>query len=429
MKITELPKLELSVYEETLNNGLKIYVIPKKDAKGIYATFTTKYGGGIDEFIPLGGKEYIKVPHGIAHFLEHKMFEQEDGTDPMKFFSERGADSNASTNTYRTSYLFSGSKCFEDNMNYLLDFVQAPYLTEQNVEKEKGIIVQEAKMCLDQPGRRMYDEIMLQLLLKSSNRYSTIGSIEEIKSITKEQLLLCYNTFYHPSNMFVVVTGNVDPEEVIDIICKNQEKKEFAPQVPIKIKKEKEPKEIEHKEVKLFMNVKVPKVSYNLKIDISKLKKEIGERLLYYYVGLIGEVHFSESSILFETLQKDKIVTSDIGGMSMIEGDYLLFTVDTETKNVEEFLKRVKLELRDLSITKEELVRYQRVMISSILKNSDSIYSMNQKIMNQIVHYGDFIPDEIELIRSMNEEDLKKVIKAFEHKENGTVIIYPKEEQ
>ena len=143
MKISKLEKLDLNLYEETLQNGLKVYVIPKDNVNSIYATFSTKFGSVFKEFVPNGDKKMIDVPLGVAHFLEHKMFEQEDEKDPFTFYSERGCDANANTSNYKTTYLFSGSNSFEENINYLLDYVQKPYFTDENVEKEKGIIEQE----------------------------------------------------------------------------------------------------------------------------------------------------------------------------------------------------------------------------------------------------------------------------------------------
>ncbi len=425
MKVTKLPKLDLSVYEETLENGLTIYVIPNSYAKGIYATFTTKYGGGVDEFIPLGEKEYKKFPHGIAHFLEHKMFEQEDGVDPMTFFSERGADANANTTSNRTTYLFSGSKCFPENINYLLDYVQSPYFTDENVEKEKGIITEEAKMYLDHPGRVLFYEVMLQLLLKDANRYPTIGTVKEICSITKEDLYQCYHTFYHPSNMFLVVSGNVDPKEAISLVKENQAKKYFPKMKKIQIKEQKEPDEV-GPDKEIPMNVVIPKVSYNLKINIRDLRKEFSESAISYYVGIFLELHFSSISPLHERLLKEGIITNSIGGMAIIVGDYLLVTFDAETKEKEKFLSAIKEELNDLSITEEELAREKKVYISDTLKESDSIYSMNDKIKNQIVKYGYYVKDAIGEIQSLNWKDLNKVKDAFQDYQAGVITIIPK---
>ena len=227
MKKTNLKHLNLDLYEEKLDNGLTIYVIPKQNFNNIYVTFSTKFGSNEIEFIPNNKKEYVKVPLGIAHFLEHKLFEQKDNIDPFTFYNERGSDCNANTNQYKTTYLFSGPNFFSENLNYLLDYVQEPYFTDENVEKEKGIIEQEIKMYLDDPDTVIYEKTLENCFSNHPMKNSIIGTIKSVRSITKEELYTCYNTFYHPSNMFIVVTGNVDPIETIKIIKKNQSKKKF----------------------------------------------------------------------------------------------------------------------------------------------------------------------------------------------------------
>lgn len=160
MNKLEIKGLDLTLYEERLANGLTIYVIPKENSKGIYATFTTKFGGHDIDFIPEGKEEVVSVPAGIAHFLEHKMFAQKSGEDVMSLFSKNGVSCNANTSSYKTCYLFDGSSHFEENLNLLLDYVQEPYFTEENVEKEKHIIEQEIDMTADNPYSIGYFRLM-----------------------------------------------------------------------------------------------------------------------------------------------------------------------------------------------------------------------------------------------------------------------------
>ena len=143
MKKSNLIRLDLELFYEKLKNGLEVYIVPKENVNGVYVTFNAKFGSACNEFVPIGKENMYKVPYGVAHFLEHKMFEQKDGKDPFDFFGERGCDANANTSNYKTTYLFSGSNRFSENINYLLDYVQSPYFTLENVEKEKGIIEQE----------------------------------------------------------------------------------------------------------------------------------------------------------------------------------------------------------------------------------------------------------------------------------------------
>ena len=226
MKRINIKELKLDLYTEKLDNGLEIYIIPKK-CNNIYTTFSTKYGSNQDEFVPINSKKMKKYPLGIAHFLEHKMFEQEDGTDPFEYYSERGADANANTSNYKTTYLFSGPEFFDENINYLIDYVQSPYFTDENVEKEKGIIIQEIKMYQDDPYSVLFEKSVYNSFIKHPIKIPVIGTIESVKKITKKDLYECYNTFYNPGNMFIVVTGNIDPKQTIELIKENQSKKEF----------------------------------------------------------------------------------------------------------------------------------------------------------------------------------------------------------
>src|SRR6476469_9314628 len=155
MEKIEFKQLQEELYHEKLENGLEVYILPKKGFNKTFATFTTKYGSIDNHFVPLGSEEYIKVPDGIAHFLEHKMFEKEDG-DVFQKFSVHGASANAFTSFTRTAYLFSATNKLYDNTEILLDFVQEPYFTEKTVNKEKGIIAQEITMYDDQPDWRLY---------------------------------------------------------------------------------------------------------------------------------------------------------------------------------------------------------------------------------------------------------------------------------
>ena len=188
MQKKTLLNLNLELYEDKLSNGLEIYVVPK-NVNGIYATFSTKFGSIHNTFVPIGEEELITVPNGIAHFLEHKVFEQEDETDPFTFFSERGADANANTSQIKTTYLFSGTTFFKENLNYLFDYVQSPYFTDENVEKEKGIIEQEILMYQDDPFSRIYEQSLFNSFVKISHRLPIAGTIETIRKITKRRFI------------------------------------------------------------------------------------------------------------------------------------------------------------------------------------------------------------------------------------------------
>ena len=236
MKIIKLNNIDEEIYYEKLSNGLEVYLYNKEDATNNYVTFTTKFGSVHTEFVPISEEEMIKVPLGVAHFLEHKVFVQKDEPQPEEFFAKSGALCNAYTTFKNTTYLFSGPDKLNENINFLLDYVQEPYFTNENVESEKGIITQEINMCDDDPTDVLYEHIRKNTFHTNPFKDSIIGTTSDINKITPETLFTCYNTFYHPENMFLVVTGNFDKEEVLKVIRDNQEKKEFKPLKEIKLK-------------------------------------------------------------------------------------------------------------------------------------------------------------------------------------------------
>ena len=427
MNKISLSHLGLDVFHEKLNNGLDIYVIPKTEINNIYATFTTNYGSNESEFVPPGEKKMIKVPLGIAHFLEHKMFEQEDGTDPFSFFGERGSDANANTNNFKTTYLFSGPEFFEENINYLIDYVQSPYFTDENVEKEKGIIEQEIKMYKDDPYTRLYETILYNSLINNPMKDPIIGNLKSIRSITKEDLYTCYNTFYHPGNMFVVVSGNVEPKKVIELIKKNQEKKEFEDFKEIKIKEYKEPDKVEKEKEILKLNVTIPKVTVNYKINLDKIKC-VDKLKAKLYVSMLFDLKFGSTSLLNEQLREENIITDNLELAPIDTKSHLIISILGETAKVDELIDRVKKELKDLNISEEELERKKKVDISSLIYMSDNVYRINHKIMNDINRYGYIIENNFEIIKELNIKEFNKVIKELDLSNNNIVIVDTKGE-
>ena len=216
MKKIELKGLDQVVYTEQLHNGLQIFLVPYENKKNYFITYATRFGSDVLEFE--NDEKKYKPPLGIAHFLEHKMFEQEDGIDPFTYFSKSGTDSNASTSFDNTQYICYGNNEFANNLKYLINFVNSPYYTDENVEKEKGIIAEEIKMYEDMPDFKLEMKLREAIYNESSRRIDIAGSVEEIYKITKEDLYSCYNNFYVPNNMFILIAGNFDPEIAENII-------------------------------------------------------------------------------------------------------------------------------------------------------------------------------------------------------------------
>ena len=425
MKKINIDNLKLDLYTETLDNGLEIYIIPKNNCNNIYATFSTKYGSNQDEFVPINSKKMKKFPLGIAHFLEHKMFEQIDGTDPFEFYSERGADANANTSNYKTTYLFSGPEFFKENINYLINYVQSPYFTDQNVEKEKGIIIQEIKMYQDDPYTVLYEQAIYNSFIKHPIKIPVIGTVESIKKITKDDLYECYNTFYNPSNMFIVVTGNVEPLEVIEIIKENQKEKQFKKTDKIKLKKYDEPDNVEKTSETLKMDITTPKLALNYKINYDKLGLNLRDALSY--LSLIFDINIGSTSLINEKLRNENIITSNIEFTFLYTDKHILVTIIGETDNVESLLSQLENQVNNLEITEEEFKRKKNNIASSYIFMSDNIFSMNEKVMNNIIKYNKVNIDDVTYTKELDFDKANEITKKLDLSNKSVLIINPKE--
>lgn len=247
MNKTKYDAIDETVIKKTLSNGLQVYLIPKQEVTKSYAVFMTDYGSVHRSFIPIGEEDEITVPDGIAHFLEHKLFEKED-RDVFSDFLQQGASPNAYTSFTKTAYLFSTTKSVKENVEVLLDFVQEPYFSDESVEKEKGIIEQEIKMYDDQADWQAFMGTIRNMFHHHPVHIDIAGTVDSIQDITKEDLYTCYHTFYHPENMTLCVIGAFDEASMMEMIEANQEKKTFPtftnvekhfPEEPIEVKEKK----------------------------------------------------------------------------------------------------------------------------------------------------------------------------------------------
>ena len=413
------------VYFEKLDNGLEVYVLPMPNISNIYATFTTKFGSNVNEFVPSGKNKMIKVPDGIAHFLEHKLFEQEDGVDPFAFFSERGADCNANTSKEKTTYLFSGSTFFEENLNYLLDFVQSPYFTKENTEKEKGIIEQEINMYDDMPFWLMNDRAMANTFKFHPAKVPIAGSVKSIYKITKEDLYTCYNTFYHPANMILVVSGNVKQEEVFKIVKENQAKKEFSQAFKLNIKTYDEPDKVGVIKEIIKMDVAIPKFMINCKFNYQNLNLDL--HTLVRYLNVFASASLGVTSLFNERLKNEEVITSDFGFDINFTDKHLVLSIIGESMNSNLVIKEILNYLPHASVSEEDFLSKQKRLKSSYLYASDNVYIVNDTLVNNIVLYNDGLANQYELIAKLNYKDFKNFIKKLNFKNYNYVIVEGKD--
>ncbi|MEC3651319.1 pitrilysin family protein [Bacillus subtilis] len=409
IKPIEYEQLQETLYHEKMSNGLDVYVLPKKGFNKTYAVFTTKYGSIDNRFVPLGKNEMVHVPDGIAHFLEHKLFEKADG-DVFQDFSKQGASANAFTSFTRTAYLFSSTSNVERNLETLIDFVQDPYFTEKTVEKEKGIIGQEINMYDDNPDWRLYFGVIENMFKEHPVRIDIAGTVDSISHITKDLLYECYETFYHPSNMLLFIVGPVDPEAIISQVRENQGKKPYTDQPEIKREEVKEQEAVFRKEKEIKMNVQGPKCLVGLK---SKNPFKLGKELLKHELSmnLLLEALFGKSSAQYESLYEKGYIdetfsfdfTAEYGfGFAAIGGD------TPEPDQLAEDISSMLLRAGEL-ITAEKIELARKKKIGTFLKALNS----PEYIANQFTRYA-FLDmslfDVVTVLEQITLEDVQNVI-------------------
>jgi predicted Zn-dependent peptidase len=415
MKKLEYKGLNRDLYYEKLESGLEIFIFPMPKYHSTFATFTTKYGSNHNNFKLKGELDYKVVPHGIAHFLEHKLFENENGVDPFTFYSQNGAHCNANTWNYRTVYLFEGMDKFNENMNYLLDFVQSPYLTDENVLKEKGIITQEAKMYLDMPDTIRDLVSKTNVFYNDYMKIDTIGTLESINNITKEDLITCYNTFYHPSNMFITIAGPVDPEETINLIKLNQSFKQFPLEKEIEFNTTLEPDNVvkDYEEVKA--NVTVPKASVTYKINYNKFNMDVYK--LIDYLDIYLTTKFGITSDFDNDLVNAKKILGHINFDVVLAKNHLLVDIYFNSDYPDEVIKLVKEEMMLKSFDHEDFVRKQKMTLASIVASGQSVTSVVYNLIETYTTFGNLHLDYKEKVEKLNVEELEDILskESFEH--------------
>lgn len=423
METIEFQQLDETLYYKQLNNGLDVYILPKKGFSKTFVTFTTKYGSIDRTFVPIGETEPITVPDGIAHFLEHKMFEKEDG-DVFQQFSEVGAQANAFTSFTRTAYLFSATDHIYKSTETLLNFVQEPYFTEETVNKEKGIIGQEITMYDDQPDWRLYFGAIENMYHNHPVKIDIAGTIDSIDGITAEHLYTCYNTFYHPSNMLLFVIGAVDPIEMMAFIEDNQNKKTFQEPTDLKRLFDEEPTNVAEKERVLHMDVQKPKVYVGLKakqVDLS------GEEMMKHELAVqIGvECLFGRASSFYTDVYENGLIDESYGYDFSLENGYGFALIGSDSEQPEQLAKLIKDKLAETEqknlFTSEDVERIKRKKIGFFLRALNSI----EFIANQFTRYkfNDMnLFDVVPVLETITVEDIEKAFKTIQGEEQQTVF-------
>ncbi|TFE24368.1 EF-P 5-aminopentanol modification-associated protein YfmH [Cohnella luojiensis] len=420
MSAKPYPKLQETLWHEKLDNGLEVFILPKPGFTKTYATFTTRFGSIDNHFTPPGG-ETIRVPDGIAHFLEHKMFEEPDG-DIFSKFASQGASANAYTSFDRTVYLFTATDEIEANLDTLLHFVQNPYFTDENVEKEKGIIVQEIDMYRDNPDWRVYFGLIEAMYQTHPVHIDIAGTAESVRSITKEMLYDCYNTFYHPSNMTFFVVGGVDPQETMERIKRNQANKTFPPSGEIKRLFENEPEKVKDEKRELQLPVSLPKCLFGFKEDPDEHKDDVRKELAS---KIMLEALLGSSSALYQQLYDDNLISDGFGQEYNTGPGYAFSIIGGETRDPDELVTQVSEALYEAAkngISSDIFERTRRKKIGAFLRMMNSPESIASEF-TRYRHKGGDLFTLVEVYESLTLEEINERVKEHANPDRRAISI------
>lgn len=424
MKKINLKGLDLVAYTETLSNGLDVIFVPFEKKSNYYISYATRFGSEITSFTPAGEKKSIKVPDGIAHFLEHKMFEQESGEDPFAYFSKSGTGANASTSYDNTQYICYGTKNFIDNLRYLIQYVNAPYYTDENVEKEKGIIAEELKMYADLPDVQLETKLRENVYHVHPRRVDIGGTVDEIYKITKEDLYLCYNNFYSPNNMFILVVGKFPMEEAMSVIHQELDTRENLEKAEITTIKEK--KSVRKKEDSFVGNIQVPKIAVGLKVPIADLG-EYEDLELDLYLTMFTTMLFGSSSLFRERARNEKLLNNFYSDWDNTE-QYKTYMILSSTNHPESLVQEIKKELSNHELDEAMFERMKKVWIANEVKMADYIDSTVNNVFDDMIRYHKVIPNKVDMIRKMNMKTLEKIVSKIDFDNLSVVIMNAQEE-
>ena len=413
MKVHNYELIDEKVFEHELDNGLKLFIIPKPGFQKTFVTYTTQFGSLDNHFKPLGSDEFVKVPDGVAHFLEHKLFEKEE-EDLFTAFAEENAQANAFTSFDRTSYLFSATNHLESNIKRLLTMVETPYFTEETVNKEKGIIAEEIKMYQEQPGYKLMFNTLRAMYSKHPIRVDIAGSVDSIYDITKDDLYLCYETFYHPSNMVLFVVGDVDPQSIVDLVDNHEKQRNKTNQPQIERAQIKEPEEVNTHTVTEKMKLQSPRLMLGFKNQpLNESSEKYVQRdleMTFFYELIFGE----ETDFYQDLLNKD-LIDETFGYQFVLEPSYSFSIITSATQHPDE--------LKELLIN--ELKKYRGHLADQeafdLLKKQfigEFISSLNspEYIANQyakLYFEGVSVFDMLEIVENITLESVNETSKLF----------------
>lgn len=413
MQVIENLKVKEKLYMEKLENGLTVMLIPKRGTQKKYMIWGTNYGSNDSTFIVPGEETETTVPNGVAHFLEHKLFEQENGTNSLDVLTALGVNANAYTTNDHTAYLFECTDNFFPAMDELMDYVQHPYFTDENVEKEKGIIGQEIMMYDDYPDWKVYLNAINAMYHNHPIKIDVVGTIETVNQINKEILYKCYQTFYNPSNMVLVICGDFVPEEMLEEVKKrlintkaNGEIKRIYQEEPAEIVKERVEQKLEVSTPIYTIGIKDSREKCSLENKNEIVKKHIAiEILLNLIIG--------RSSNLYKKLYQEELTYSQPSLDYEFSKNYAHILIAGQSKDPEKIYELFKQEVRkfkEQGINAEDFERIKKMIYGGYIKEFNDVSDIARMFLADYFK-GINSFDYLEEMESINVEYLEQVLK------------------
>jgi predicted Zn-dependent peptidase len=420
-QVIENRRTNESYIKITHDSGLDIYIKPMENYSSAYALFGTKYGSINNRFKTDDDADFVDVPDGIAHYLEHKLFENED-CDAFARYAKTGASANAYTSFDRTAYLFSAAENIYESLEILLDFVQDPYFTEETVAKEQGIIGQEIRMYDDDPNWRVIFNMLKCLYHTHPVKIDIAGTVESIAKITPELLYKCYGAFYNLNNMVLSIAGNVDEQKVMAVcdkyLKKNIDKKlttSFAP----------EPVTIVSKDIEMTSEVSIPMFNLGYKAEpeygYAKLKAEAE-------TNIILELLCGSSSDLYEKMYNSELINSQFSTEVFDGPGYFCSIIGGESRNpnavrdmINDEIARVKTEGFDTSAFEASKKAYYGSLIWDLNRAESYASNMLVSAFDGLTAY-----DLIDIVADITIDDIKKrIIRQFDPEKCALSVVNP----
>jgi len=408
------------------SSGLGVYIIPKNDYSKTYAIFGTRYGSVDSDFVVPGESEVTSVPDGIAHYLEHKMFDQPDGSNVFDKFSKYGGNANAFTSFNVTAYLFSATSNVEENLETLMDYVQSPYFTEESVQKEQGIIGQEIRMYDDSGSWKLFFNFLNCLYKEHPVKKEIAGTVESISDITADYLYKCYNTFYNLSNMSIVVVGNVDAKKIAEVIEKGVKKNEPFEEEIKKIYPE-EPKEIAKSYAEQNLSVAQPLFMLGFKDTDTGYG---GEKLLKKNIemDILLTMLFGKSSKLYKDLYEKGLINNSFSFEYTMQPDYAYSSIDGESSDPKAVYDAVMEEVervRKDGLSEEDFNRIKKVVWGKYIRSHNDVEDYAVAFMQMLFMDIDYF-NFIDAYNSVTFEDVKnRFEKHFVKERSALSVINP----